>query len=574
MKNFKRIASAVAAIALAATMAVPMSSMLTASAMIGTGTNSITINATADGATHTSFTAYQIFTVTKNTSNVTVTGWGDGVDVVQFIKDLKADTTIGDAFQSIAEEATPATASKVAEIIGKYTNDTPNARIVAKLAVKNKDATSGTGTTKIENLADGYYVVVDTEAATKGDYEAFTLGMLQLAGGEEAQVTTKIEFPSVVKKVKEDDVTDAKKGQTAEPWGAGFNDVADWDVNTDIDFLIEATLPDNIADYDHYYLFFKDVMDNNFSIPGTFAVSINDTPVAALASAVTVGATAFQGADANDFSLEIMDLFNYTGDTAKSSLAGKKVTVTYKAKLNNSTDAFEGAAEAVIGRNGQQNKVSLEYSNNPNVTGNGESKPTDTGESPEDKVIVFTYEVDNTKKDGVTNLPITGAEFYLKDKTTGKYAKVDENGWFVEWVEKGTATKFVTTDDGKITVKGLDDTDGGLYFLEEVEGWSDGKYNPPAGGGFDIEIKADTLYTQADYASAEAALKALEGKIGGNAATADADTGIVSGDVLNFSGTTLPSTGGIGTTLFYVVGGVLVVGAGVTLITKKRMQKD
>lgn len=547
MKKFKKLNAVITATLMAAALSVPMTSSLSVSAAIGD--NSITVKAGNDKMTHSAVAAYQVFAGTYNDadSNLTITGWGDGINVTAFITAIKADATIGSSFAGeITNDA--AGAQAVADIVGKWTDNSDEANAFAKLAVANAATKSGTYSEGvISGIADGYYVMADESAATATDPtgSAFTLGLLQVVGGENVEVTTKIDYPTVVKKVQEDDKTDDGG------YGAGFNDVADWDANTDVPFKIIATMPSNIDEYDHYYMNFTDTLDDTFGNPENIVVTagtktlVKDTDY----KIETTG---------NDMNIVIMDLKGVDGLTVDDKTT---VTVTYTAKLN-----VSGANLAIIGHDGQENKVKLEYSNNPNKTGDGSSKPDDTGETPEDKVIVFTYELDITKIDGATKATIENAQFKLgNDKN--QWATVNEDGYFTGWVDnEASATVLKSDANGIFKVIGLDD---GSYKLKELN-WSE-EYNIPE-TAFDAVIDANTLFTQDDYANALAALIELTGSVNGKDDTgANADDGIVAGTIENNKGTTLPSTGGIGTTLFYVGGGCVVALAGVALITKKRM---
>lgn len=547
MKKFKKLNAVITATLMAAAISVPMASSLSVSA--ATGDNSITVKAGNDKMTHSDVAAYQVFAGTYNDtdSNLTITGWGDGINVTAFITAIKADATIGSSFAGeITNDA--AGAQAVADIVGKWTDNSDEANAFAKLAVANAATKSGTYSEGvISGIADGYYVMADESAATATDPtgSAFTLGLLQVVGGENVEVTTKIDYPTVVKKVQEDDKTDDGG------YGAGFNDVADWDANTDVPFKIIATMPSNIDEYDHYYMNFTDTLDDTFGNPENIVVTAG-TKTLVKDTDYTITA------NGNDMNIVIMDLKGVDGLTVDDKTT---VTVTYTAKLNVSGDNL-----AIIGRNGQENKVKLEYSNNPNKTGNGSSAPDDTGETPEDKVIVFTYELDITKIDGATKATIENAQFKLgNDKN--QWATVNEDGYFTGWVDnEASATVLKSDANGIFKVIGLDD---GSYKLKELN-WSE-EYNIPE-TAFEAVIDANTLFTQDDYANASAALIELTGSVNGkDDAGANADDGIVAGTIENNKGTTLPSTGGIGTTLFYVGGGCVVALAGVALITKKRM---
>lgn len=547
MKKFKKLNAVITATLMAAALSVPMTSSLSVSA--ADGDNSITVKAGNDKMTHSAVAAYQVFAGTYNDtdSNLTITGWGDGINVTAFITAIKADATIGSSFAGeITNDA--AGAQAVADIVGKWTDNSDEANAFAKLAVANAATKSGTYSEGvISGIADGYYVMADESAATATDPtgSAFTLGLLQAVGGENVEVTTKIDYPTVVKKVQEDDKTDDGG------YGAGFNDVADWDANTDVPFKIIATMPSNIDEYDHYYMNFTDTLDDTFGNPENIVVTAG-TKTLVKDTDYTITA------NGNDMNIVIMDLKGVDGLTVDDKTT---VTVTYTAKLN-----VSGANLAIIGRNGQENKVKLEYSNNPNKTGDGSSAPDDTGETPEDKVIVFTYELDITKIDGATKATIENAQFKLgNDKN--QWATVNEDGYFTGWVDnEASATVLKSDANGIFKVIGLDD---GSYKLKELN-WSE-EYNIPE-TAFEAVIDANTLFTQDDYANASAALIELTGSVNGKDDTgANADDGIVAGTIENNKGTTLPSTGGIGTTLFYVGGGCVVALAGVALITKKRM---
>ena len=227
--------------------------------------------------------------------------------------------------------------------------------------------------------------------------------------------------------------------------------------------------------------------------------------------------------------------------------------------------------------------MDLQFSNDPNGDG--------LGRTQEDTVIVFTYELDGTKVDGANiDTKLEGAEFVLFNGGHTKVAHI-ENGTFVGWVSlpdgydyrnyeeipyeaweelSGTTNVIMTsTAEGVFGVSGLDD--GTLHLLE---------IKAPTGYNLldhDLEIVIDaaTANGQTWDGIPANALTALTIAVdGGNAENGNAETGAVALTVRNNQGSTLPETGGIGTTIFYMLGGVLVIGAGVLLIVRLRMKAE
>lgn len=297
---------------------------------------------------------------------------------------------------------------------------------------------------------------------------------------------------------------------------------------------------------------FHDTLSKQFDAPaeGNVSVKIDGTDA--------VGATVSVDSTTNEITVTFNDI-KAENKITKSSI----VTVEYNAVLNSS---------AVIGLNGQENKVYLTYSNNPNWTGTGTETPDDKGKTPEDKVIVFTYELDTTKVDGNDNtIKLENAKFILSRKTAAnadEYAKVTD-GKLTGWTTtKGDATELVSGTDGLFKVAGLD---SGTYYLTETQAPSG--YNTLT-DPIKVELTATTVNNQTWDEVAASALTELSVKADEVAGTVDEKKGIGSITIANNKGSSLPSTGGIGTTMFYVGGGVLVAGAGVILITKKRAKKD
>jgi len=263
--------------------------------------------------------------------------------------------------------------------------------------------------------------------------------------------------------------------------------------------------------------------------------------------------------------------WNTTATTGSISIdANTIVTVDYTAVLNEN---------AVIGLDGNPNQVDLTYSNNPNKSGNGRND--NTGKTPPEYVVAFTYELDVTKylgDDGTkaNDTDGTKAGFKLQAKTGDHidlWAQVDADGKITGWGAETVATEVTTDSKGTFKFVGLDD---GTYTLKETT--TPSGYNTMADKT--LVISATTNQCQ-DYMentahdTASEVLTALTLKVGdANAVDGDVSKGSVSTSIINEKGSSLPSTGGIGTTLFYVGGGVLVAGAGVLLITKKRAKKD
>ena len=555
MKNTKRArraAAFAAAVVMAACAAVPMGSSFSASAE-GTGKITITNNR---GAT-SSMAAFQIFTAKVSGESVVVTGWGDGINL-NTLSGAIATSDLSSDFAGVTFENTEVSAQKVADIVSGYTGENASkAETFAKLAAQSKqgDGKAAIGQV-IEGLDTGYYIVIDTAAASMGNYTSFTLGMLTVVTGENATAMVKRDFPSFDKQIGDiNDTTDAKDTYT-------FNEAADHDMGDAVPFKLIASVPSNIAKYDTYKMIFHDDLQkdvftfNQNSVTVKYYASSSDTTgtnvtesfITALSTTEDKSKFESHTDGTEDFTVTCNDIKGIEGIT----LSGEgHFEIQYTATLT--TDAKMGAE-------GNWNGAYLEYSNNPNVSGEGDTD--NTGKSPTDYCVAFTYQTVIDKIDGITKAPLAGAEFTLeKELEDGSKKKID-----VVTAAEGTRFMF----------NGLDD---GTYVLTETK-------VPDNYNGIDpitFTISAKEIQTDGSEAleslSADGGASATftSGKvylINDTTEPSGADKGSVKTTIENLKGSSLPSTGGIGTTMFYVGGGVLVAGAGVILITKKRAKKD
>ncbi len=294
-----------------------------------------------------------------------------------------------------------------------------------------------------------------------------------------------------------------------------WQDSADYDIGDDVPFQLGTTLPDNFDVYKEYKLVFHDTLSEGLTFNNDVKVYVDGTEIDS--SKYTVETPT---GDNCSFHVTVTDL-----KTVNAAAKGKIVTVEYTAKLNDN---------AVIGASGNKNEAQLEYSNNPNNT-------ADTGKTVEDSAIVFTYEFVVNKVDESRN-PLAGAEFTLYKKVNG--------------AEDKQLTFTVSAEKTTFTLTGLDDGD---YVLKETKAPTG--YNKIA----DIEF---TITAEHENET----LNSLT--VNNSSFTPDTTAGKITTDIENKSGSSLPTTGGIGTTILYVVGGILIVAAGVALITKKRVQNE
>ena len=456
------------------------------------------------------YTAYQIFAgdLSVKDNTKTLSNVTWGSGVEEFTYN---DKTVAADIAASLENADAAAADAFAAEAAKHVTGT------------GTSATASSGTATISGLQAGYYVVINSEVGTQGSYSKY---MVQVVG--DVTVDSKSDVPSFEKKVKD---TNDSTGATSD-----WQDSADYDIGDAVPFKLTGTVASNYADYKTYYFAFHDKEEAGLTFnKDSVKVSIDGDVISSDYTVVTEGLT-----DGCTFHVVFSDL------KKTAAKAGSKITVEYTSTLNNN---------AVLGSTGNVNKAKLQFSNNPNSDQGGESGPT--GETPWDNVIVFTYKVVvNKYANSVAEAnKLNGAEFTL-------YKKIKNAD---ETTTKKEIEKITGTNSSVFTFKGLDD---GEYILSETK--------TPAGYN---TIKDITFTVTADHKitwgseDRTALLTSLSGTVASGEVTFTGNTtdGSLSTNVINKSGSTLPSTGGMGTTLFYVLGGLLVVGAGVVLITKKRM---
>lgn len=374
-------------------------------------------------------------------------------------------------------------------------------------------------------VVGGYYLIKDQDGSVPSS-ETYTTYIVSVVGNVDIKPKSSA-VPEFNKKLKD---TNDSTGEVSR-----WQDSADYDIGDYIPFRLQGTVSKDFDSYKTYYYAFHDVEEAGLTFdPSSVKVFVGDENGKLIPDTDYKVFTKKAGTTSDtDCTFEIVfdDLKKVTSVTANST-----ITVTYKSQLNDN---------AVLGAHGNVNKAQLEYSNNPR--GNG------TGTTPWDNVIVFTYKVVVNKVDQDIHR-LEGAEFTLTKKING----ADD---FVQTMTIDAGNKAL------FTLSGLDD---GEYTLTETV--TPANYNTISPITFTVnaahEIEWDSISTRDNV------LTSLSGdkKVGEITFSVDKTAGTLTTNVINKIGTTLPGTGGIGTTIFYVIGGGLMVAAAILLITKKRME--
>ena len=486
MKLFKKLASFILAFAMVMAIAMP-------SVVMAADNGSITITGAKAGHT---FEAYQIFTGKVSGNTLSNIEWGNGVSE-------KGKKELGDAKEK-AKTLNDSNSKEFAYTVSGYLT-TPAASANTQDASRNY---------VISGLEPGYYLVKDKGPITGQD--SYTKFILQVVGDK--TVAVKNNVPESYKKVKD---TNDTTGETT-----NWQDSADWDIGDKVPFQLTGTVAEDYKEYKAaYQLVFHDTLSQGLTFDeNSVKVYTNnsDTPIAADQYTVTYPAT-----DGHTFDVTIKDVKALDGTVTK-------IRVEYEATLNE---------HAVIGSEGNPNKMYMDFSNNPNSTQGGEK-----GTTPEDKVIVFTYKAIVNKKDSDKN-PLTGAEFTLYKKVNGNYEPVTK---VLSTENEGTTFTFTGLDDGE-------------YKLEETK--TPENYNTMDPIEFKIEATHDELKDDPKLNTLTG--NKLSGEVLFTTSTAE---GTLETDVINYKGSELPDTGGMGTTVLYAAGTLMILAAAAFLVMKKKAE--
>ena len=563
MKTTKRILAMVLAVIMV---------MSLATTAFAANTNAHTITITNEKSGHI-YEAYQIFAGDVSDGKLVNITWGTGVNGDALLTALKADTTIGALF------AEANTAEDVANVLATMNDDSEQLDAFAQIAGQHLAAVAGTSTAEaspytINVTGDGYYLVKDKDSTVTSEEDAYTKYILKVV--KDVEVKAKADAPTLEKKINEDgNKVDANNGS----------------IGDTVNYVLTSKVPD-MDGYNKYFFIIHDTMSDGLTFDASSVkVQIGETVLDAAAyDVITTGLT-----DGCTFEIVLKNFIQYKAQ------AGQTITITYSASIDE---------DAVIGNLGNPNTANLEYSNNPNVDSNGTPENPDipddddvTGETPDDTVITYVTAIELIKVDDEGNR-LTGAEFQItgeklnKVKVITETFEVAEDGTYYA-LKDGSYTETVPTEetqdkyvDGSTLYKKVETVtwnvetekvsatatvgpDGVLRF----EGLAEGTYTITeikAPEGYNMLTQAITVViTCTEPVTVNTTTDAAEWKytLSGAVSQAEkvAENGIISITVENKAGSTLPETGGMGTTLFYVFGAVLMLGAAVLLVTKRRM---
>jgi fimbrial isopeptide formation D2 family protein/LPXTG-motif cell wall-anchored protein len=489
------------------------------------------------------YDAFQIFDgVVSDDNTISNVNWGQNIpNYMDFLDKLKKDPTLNSKF------ANADSLQEVLDVMKDWTTSDDNsiafARFVCNYIYTDANANSvpvkqGGHTGGFEVPKPGYYLIVDTSTFSDGDsYHAYNSFLLKVTKANyHVQIKPKFVKPTVEKEVYDNNDI----GSTGENNGWGSS--ADHAINEEFKFRLIAKLPASEGRaydyYNKYTVCFNDTLSNGISFDRLDKVEITNGDGSTPQVITDTHYKLDEDGLPSSFKLSIDDV-----KTCASGLNlnnGATITVTYTAHLNENA-AVNSSAD-------NKNSVRLQYSNNPRP--DGEYWGYTPNYTPESEVYVYTYQLNNTKlAENEHGAPLKDVGFRLySDADYKNEVELYQDGKFYYPIKNASnkqAVEMKSAEDGTFNVKGLD---AGTYYLKETttpEGFTPCSVIPP------VTITANHNGNHVEFDSSKLSTTIINKKAGG---------------------ITLPSTGGIGTTIFYVVGGGLMVAAIVLLVTKKRME--
>lgn len=487
----------------------------TANGEEATNPGAITLNGTTKDRTYELYRIFDLVYSGEHVSYSIAAGWADffaegGEGASYLVADNNAEGNLSPitiGTETMYIDITDVNMESFAAAALTYALNNPS------LVVESVTETGEDGTETVDNLPLGYYLVRPVGAT--GILEGYKSICSLTSTTPTTEINIKAKYPPF-EKTPDVEIDD--------PHSIG-------DI---IPFTLKSEVPDMTGYTTEYIFRFKDTMNSGFALQNEISVWVNGADISDLVYSVE---TEDGSEDKNYYTIEIAgNSFTVTVDVLKlvqdgKAAVGQAVEIKYSAEITE--DALIMVAE---------NKAWLEYSNGPETI----------EKSVEVIIPVFTARIVIDKVDGDDNTPLPGAIFVLKNAETDKYYKyiaADEEAGteaYVEWVDEEEADQITTDAEGYAAFEGLGE---GTYELVEVK----------APDGYNKLPNPVTVVIANDETASEH--------------TTDPETKVqtYTARVENKTGSALPETGGIGTTIFYVVGGLLVAGAVVLLVTKKRM---
>ncbi len=580
MKNAKRIAGIVLALALMLVMVLPA---FAATELNLKGSITIQDNETVK-ASEKNFSAYKVLDLKvygdPETNEIETYNYSVPADLADFYAEyFKLDKTAADF-----EIKVVAAINKMNEDGKLY--DFAKAALEAAVAADNAPFNGKVieGGFQFTGLPLGYYVIDDTTNKSEASYKPVSALILDTATPD-VKLEVKAEKPPVDKKIDNDNNIDTTDDRV------DANEAA---IGDTITYVIDSKVPD-MTGYDKYFFIFEDTMSKGLDYTNNMQVKVGD-------KVLTEGA---------DFTVTKTD--NEDGTTGLKvvlknfiqyntpEFVDAKIELSYTARLNE---------DAEVNKIPNTNEVYLKYSNDPDVNYKGVDEPNEEdedkdplGETPKEKVETYTTILEIVKTDPNGNR-LQGAEFTMTGSTmnvvrvevesfetagNGEYWKL-KNGSYTttapgstidnivvsedqyesttQKYTKKTTVEYKTKEGEELTITGTVGEDGVLRF----EGIPSGTYvikEIKAPEGYNILTETIEVVIKAAYEEVDG-----EGVINYTYEGAADNNGVARVTVVNQMGSELPSTGGTGTTIFYIVGAVLALAAVVLLVSRKRMSAN